>query len=127
MNFRKFLNENKDNSISDKIHKMCMDYLRNDRDSKNKVSDLEQIELYKNKGDEDLYYAIYKGTIELTYTETDDDGDEYEETDTDTYYAIYKVNLKTKKVKLVDDNQTFLDDVHKQLKREDSDVVKVVI
>ena len=127
MKFTDFLNESKDTSVSDKIHKMCMDYLSDDRDSKNKVRDLEQIELYKNKSDENLYYAIYKGTIEITYTETDDDGDEYEETDTDIYYAIYKVNLKTKKVELVDDNQTFLSDVHKQLKREDSDVVKVAI
>lgn len=127
MKFRDFLNESKDTSLSDKIHKMCMDYLSDDRDSKNKVRDLQQIELYKNKSDEDLYYAIYKGTIEITYTETDDDGEEYEDTDTDVYYAIYKVNLKTKKVELVDDNQTFLDDVHKQLKREDSDVVKVAI
>ena len=30
-----------------------------------------------------------------------------EDTDTDVYFAIYKVNLKTKKVELVDDNQTF--------------------
>ena len=63
MKFRDFLNESKDTSVSDKIHKMCMDYLSDDRDSKNKVRDLEQIELYKNKSDEDLYYAIYKGTI----------------------------------------------------------------
>ena len=127
MKFTDFLFLIKDTSVSEKIHKMCMDYIRVDRVRKNKVRDLEQIELYKNKSDEDLYYAIYKGTIEITYTETDDDGDEYEETDTDIYYAIYKVNLKTKKVELVDDNQTFLDDVHKQLKREDSDVVKVAI
>ena len=123
----KSLNESTERSVSEKVHRLAMDYLRDDRDSKNKVRDLEQIELYKNKSDEDLYYAIYKGTIEITYTETDDDGDEYEETDIDVYYAIYKVNLKTKKVELVDDNQTFLDDVHKQLKREDSDVVKVAI
>ena len=123
----KSLNESTERSVSEKVHRLAMDYLDNDRNSKNKVRDLEQIELYKNKSDEDLYYAIYKGTIEITYTETDDDGDEYEETDTDVYYAIYKVNLKTKKVELVDDNQTFLDDVHKQLKREDSDVVKVAI
>ena len=123
----KSLNESTERSVSEKVHRLAMDYLDNDRNSKNKVRDLEQIELYKNKSDEDLYYAIYKGTIEITYTETDDDGDEYEETDTDVYYAIYKVNLKTKKVELVDDNQTFLDDVHKQLKREDPDVVKVEI
>lgn len=127
MKFADFLNESKDSSLSDKIHKMCMDYLSDGRDSKNKVHSLEQIELYKNKSDEDLYYAIYKGTIEITYKETDDDGDEYEETDTDVYYAIYKVNLKTKKVELVDDNQTFLKDVHKELEREDSNVVKVAI
>lgn len=123
----KSLNESTDRSVSEKVHSLAMDYLDNDRNSKNKVRDLEQIELYKNKSDEDLYYSIYKGTIEITYTETDDDGDEYEETDTDVYFAIYKVNLKTKKVELVDDNQTFLDDVRKQLKREDSDVVKVAI
>lgn len=127
MKFADFLNESTDRPVSEKVHRLAMDYLRDERDSNNKVRDLEQIELYKNKSDEDLYYSIYKGTIELTYTETDDDGDEYEETDTDVYFAIYKVNLKTKKVELVDDNQTFLDDVHKQLKREDSDVVKVAI
>lgn len=123
----KSLNESTDRSVSEKVHSLAMDYLDNDRNSKNKVRDLEQIELYKNKSDEDLYYSIYKGTIEITYTETDDDGDEYEDTDTDVYFAIYKVNLKTKKVELVDDNQTFLSDVHKQLKREDSDIVKLSI
>lgn len=123
----KSLNESTDQSVSKKVHSLAMDYLDNDRNSKNKVRDLEQIELYKNKSDEDLYYSIYKGTIEITYTETDDDGEEYEDTDTDVYFAIYKVNLKTEKVELVDDNQTFLDDVRKQLKREDSDVAKVAI